>query len=215
MNRARRRPPELRPTNRRVESFSDAVFAIAVTIMVLEIRVPDRLAFADDAVAFQEFVTLLGIYVLSFVVVGILWANHHYLVFTLPSTDRATVWLNNHVLFWVTMVPIVARFFGQHPTSPRATAAYAFVVMMCTGALTLLRRHAARVSDNRFHRALHHRVFRRAWMAMSLYAAAIPLAFVDIRISWALLLVLPAMFFLPVTRTDAMLRSAEPERSGR
>ena len=213
--RAAKQPPELRPTNRRIESFSDAVFAIAVTIMVLEIRVPDRLAFADDAVAFQEFVTLLGIYVLSFVVVGILWANHHYLVFTLPSTDRATVWLNNHVLFWVTMVPIVARFFGQHPTSPRATAAYAFVVMMCTGALTLLRRHAARVSDNRFHRALHHRVFRRAWMAMSLYAAAIPLAFVDIRISWALLLVLPAMFFLPVTRTDALPNSAEPERSGR
>ena len=213
--RAAKQPPELRPTNRRIESFSDAVFAIAVTIMVLEIRVPDRLAFADDAVAFQEFVTLLGIYVLSFVVVGILWANHHYLVFTLTSTDRATVWLNNHVLFWVTMVPIVARFFGQHPTSPRATAAYAFVVMMCTGALTLLRRHAARVSDNRFHRALHHRVFRRAWMAMSLYAAAIPLAFVDIRISWALLLVLPAMFFLPVTRTDAMPNSAEPERSGR
>ena len=213
--RAAKQPPELRPTNRRIESFSDAVFAIAVTIMVLEIRVPDSLAFADDAAAFQEFVTLLAIYVLSFVVVGILWANHHYLVFTLPSTDRATVWLNNHVLFWVTMVPIVARFFGQHPTSPRATAAYAFVVMMCTGALTLLRRHAARVSDNRFHRALHHRVFRRAWMAMSLYAAAIPLAFVDIRISWALLLVLPAMFFLPVTRTDAMLRSAEPERSGR
>jgi len=213
--RAAKQPPELRPTNRRIESFSDAVFAIAVTIMVLEIRVPDSLAFADDAAAFQEFVTLLAIYVLSFVVVGILWANHHYLVFTLPSTDRATVWLNNHVLFWVTMVPIVARFFGQHPTSPRATAAYAFVVMMCTGALTLLRRHAARVSDNRFHRDLHHRVFRRAWMAMSLYAAAIPLAFVDIRISWALLLVLPAMFFLPVTRTDAMPNSAEPERSGR
>ena len=205
MKGAKGLPAELKPTNRRVESFSDAVFAIAVTIMVLEIRVPDSLAFGDDAAAFQEFATLLGIYVLSFVVVGILWANHHYLVFTLPSTDRTTVWLNNHVLFWVTMVPIVARFFGQHPTSPRATAAYAFVIMMCTGALTLLRRHAARVSDNQFHRALHHRVFRRAWMAMALYAAAIPLAFVDIRISWALLLILPAMFFLPVIRADAML----------
>lgn len=208
-------PPELRPTNRRVESFSDAVFAIAVTIMVLEIRVPDSLAFGNDAAAFQEFTTLLAIYVLSFVVVGILWANHHYLVFTLPSTDRTTVWLNNHVLFWVTMVPIVARFFGQHPTSPRATAAYAFVVMMCTGALTLLRRHAARVSDNQFHRALHHRVFQRAWMAIALYAAAIPLAFVDIRISWALLLILPAMFFLPIIRTDAMPNSEEPEQAGR
>jgi len=199
-------PPELRPTNRRVESFSDAVFAIAVTIMVLEIRVPDSLAFANDAVAFEEFATLLAIYVLSFVVVGILWANHHYLVFTLPKSDRVTIWLNNHVLFWVTMVPVVARFFGQHPTSPRATAAYAFVVMMCTFALTLLRRHAARVTENEVHRALHHRVFRRAWVAMALYSAAIPIAFLNIRISWALLLILPAMFFLPVIRVQAGMR---------
>lgn len=198
-----RLPPELQPTNRRVEAFSDAVFAIAVTIMVLEIRVPDRLAFANDMVALEDFATLLAIYVLSFVVVGILWANHHYLVFTLPKSDRATIWLNNHVLFWVTMVPVVARFFGQHPASPRATAAYAFVIMMCTFALTLLRRHAARVTENEGHRALHHRVFRRAWVAMTLYAAAIPTAFLNIRISWALLLILPAMFFLPVIRLQA------------
>ena len=204
-------PPELRPTNRRVESFSDAVFAIAVTIMVLEIRVPDSLAFANDAVAFEEFATLLAIYVLSFVVVGILWANHHYLVFTLPKSDRVTIWLNNHVLFWVTMVPVVARFFGQHPTSPRATAAYAFVVMMCTFALTLLRRHAARVTENEVHRALHHRVFRRAWVAMALYSAAIPIAFLNIRISWALLLILPAMFFLPVIRVQAGMREVHRE----
>ena len=204
-------PPELRPTNRRVESFSDAVFAIAVTIMVLEIRVPDSLAFANDAVALEEFATLLAIYVLSFVVVGILWANHHYLVFTLPKSDRATIWLNNHVLFWVTMVPVVARFFGQHPTSPRATAAYAFVIMMCTFALTLLRRHAARVTENEVHRALHHRVFRRAWVAMALYSAAIPIAFLNIRISWALLLILPAMFFLPVIRVQAGMREVHRE----
>ncbi|QNP45950.1 DUF1211 domain-containing protein [Sphingomonas sediminicola] len=198
-----RLPPELQPTNRRVEAFSDAVFAIAVTIMVLEIRVPDTLAFASDMAALEDFATLLAIYVLSFVVVGILWANHHYLVFTLPTSDRATIWLNNHVLFWVTMVPVVARFFGQHPTSPRATAAYAYVIMMCTFALTLLRRHAARVTENEVHRALHHRVFRRAWVAMALYAAAIPIAFMNIRISWALLLILPALFFLPVIRLQA------------
>ena len=189
---------ELRPTSRRLEAFSDAVFAIAVTIMVLEIRVPDSLAFSNDTASFEQFATLLAIYALSFVVVGILWANHHYLVFTLPQADRVTVWLNNHVLFWVTIVPIVARFFGLHPTSPRATAAYAFVVMMCTAALTLLRRHAAEVSCSLFHRALHRRVFRRAWVAIALYAAVIPIAFVNIRLSWVLLLILPAMFFLPV-----------------
>jgi len=193
-------PLELRPDNRRVEGLSDGVFAVAVTIIVLEVRVPDSLAFANDAAAFQQFVTLLAIYALSFVVVGILWANHHYLVSTLARTDRATLWLNNHVLFWVTMVPVVARFFGQHPTSSKATAAYAFVVMMCTASLTLLRRHASRISTNQFHRALHRRVFRKVWIAIAAYAAAIPLAFVDVRLSWTLLIILPAMFFLPIVR---------------
>lgn len=194
---------KLHPSNRRIEGFSDGVFAVAVTIIVLEVRIPDSLAFSSDAAAFQQFITLLAIYALSFVVVGILWANHHYLVLTLPTSDRETLWLNNHVLFWVTMVPVVARFFGQHPTSPRATAAYAFVVMMCTVSLTLLRRHAWQTSGNHFHRALHRRVFRRVWIAIAAYAAVIPLAFLNVRLSWALLIILPAMFFLPIVRVRA------------
>lgn len=191
---------ELRPSNRRIENFSDAVFAIAVTIMVLGIRIPDALAFGDDPGALRDFGGLLVIYALSFVVILILWGSHHYLVFTLPQADRGTIWLNNHVLFWITLIPIVARFFGLHPTSPRAAAAYAFVIMMCTLAFAMLRRHAARVSNNEFHRALHRQVLRKAWIAIALYAAAIPLAFVDIRLAWLLFLVLPGLFFLPVVR---------------
>jgi len=193
---------ELKPTNRRIESFSDAVFAIVVTIMVLEIHIPDDLAFGENHVALMEFVVLLGTYALSFVVIAIFWSNHHYLIFTLPKIDRATIWLNNNALFWVTLIPIVARFFGRHPISPRAVAAYAFVVMMSTLSFSLLRRHAARISRNEFHRSLHRRVFRRIWPAVAVYAAAIPLAFVDVRLAWTCLLVLPVMFFLPVTTRE-------------
>jgi uncharacterized membrane protein len=196
---AMRLPLELRPSNRRIEAFSDAVFAIVVTIMVLEIRIPDALAFGRAPDAVMQFGALLATYSLSFVVIAIFWSNHHYLIFTLPKADRATIWLNNNALFWITLIPIVARFFGLHPTSPRAAAAYAFVTMACTVSFGLLRRHAGRISDNEFHRALHRRVFRRIWLAVAAYAAAIPLAFVDIRLAWACLLVLPAMFFLPVT----------------
>ena len=193
---------ELKPTNRRIESFSDAVFAIVVTIMVLEIQVPDDLAFGNNPVALMEFGALLATYAFSFLVIAIFWSNHHYLIFTLPRADRATIWLNNNALFWVTLIPIVARFFGLHPTSPRAVAAYAFVVMMSTVSFSLLRRHAARLSHNDFHRELHRRVFRRIWPAVAIYAAAMPLAFIDIRLAWACLLVLPAMFFLPVTTRE-------------
>lgn len=191
---------ELRPSNRRIENFSDAVFAIAVTIMVLEIHVPDSLAFGSDPAAVMRLTAMVGTYAVSFVVILILWGSHHYLVFTLPQADRGTIWLNNHVLFWVTLIPIVAQFFGLHPTSPRAASAYAFVIMMCTFAFAMLRRHASRISHNEFHRALHHRVLRKAWIAIALYAVAILLAFVDIRLTWLILLFLPSLFFLPVVR---------------
>jgi hypothetical protein len=86
--------------------------------------------------------------------------------------------------------------------------------MMATFAFTMLRRHAARVSHNEFHRALHRQVFRKAWIAIGLYAVAIPLAFIDIRLAWLLLLVLPTMFFLPVVRRSMewnFLRTPSPE----
>ena len=188
----------LKPSSRRVENFSDAVFAIVVTIMVLEIRVPDSLAFGSDPEALMQFAALILTYALSFVVVAIFWASHHYLLFTLPDADRATIWLNNYVLFWISVVPIVARFFGLHPTSPRAVSAYAFVIMMCTLSVSLLRAHASRVSHNQLHRAIHRRVFWRAGIALSSYVAAIGLSFVDVRLAWVMLIVLPAMFFLPV-----------------
>ena len=193
-------PTELKPSNRRIEAFSDGVFAIVVTIMILEIRVPDVLAFGDDHLALMRFAAVIATYALSFVVIAIFWSNHHYLIFTLPKADRATIWLNNNVLFWITLIPIVARFFGQHPISPRAAAAYAFVIMACTVSFSLLRRHAAKISRNEFHRSVHRRVFRRIWPAVAFYAAAMPLAFLDIRLAWACLVVLPVLFFLPVTR---------------
>ena len=193
-------PSELKPTNRRIEAFSDAVFAIVVTIMILEIHIPDELAFGSDNAALMRFSAVIATYALSFVVIAIFWSNHHYLIFTLPKADRATVWLNNNALFWITLIPIVARFFGQHPFSPRAAASYAFVIMTCTVSFSLLRRHAAKISRNEFHRSLHRRVFRRIWPAVAVYAAAIPLAFLDIRLAWVCLVVLPALFFLPVTR---------------
>ncbi|MCW3798466.1 TMEM175 family protein [Sphingomonas sp. BN140010] len=200
-------PPELRPTNRRQESFSDAVFAIVVTIMILEIRIPDALAFDSDGQALMGLAAVVATYALSFVVIAIFWSNHHYLVFTLLRADRATIWLNNNALFWITLIPIVAHFFGLHPTAPRAVAAYAFVVMTCTLSFGLLR--GAKISRNQLHRSLHRRVFRRIWPAVIAYGAAIPLAFADVHIAWACLLVLPGLFFLPVTQ------SAPVENSGR
>lgn len=83
---------ELRPISRRVEAFSDGVFAIAVTIMVFEIRIPDSFAFAGDSAALEEFAAVLLTYGLSFFVIVNLWTSHHYLLFTVHSPTRSTIW---------------------------------------------------------------------------------------------------------------------------
>ena len=113
-------PTELRPSNRRIEAFSDAVFAIVVTIMILEIRIPDELAVRVDQNALTPFVAVIGTYALSFIVIAIFWSNHHYLIFTLPKADRTTIWLNNNALFWITLIPIVGN--ASNPGNDKSAA---------------------------------------------------------------------------------------------
>jgi uncharacterized membrane protein len=199
--------PELRPDNRRLEFFSDAVFAIALTLMMLEVRIPDSLAFAGDSAALRSFLTPIATYALSFFVTMILWARNHYLIFTIPKPDRATIWLNALILFCVTLIPIAAHFFAFHPAAPRAAAGYGFALMACTASFSLLRVHAAKVCDNELHRAIHRRVLRKAWIATAIYAVSMPIAFVDIRLAWAIFLITPAMFFLPVIRPPLASKS--------
>ncbi len=206
--------PELRPDNRRIESFSDAVFAIAVTLMMLEVRIPDSLALAENWAGLRSFLTPLATYALSFFVTMILWASHHYLIFTIPRPDRETIWLNALILFCVTLIPISAHFFAFHPASPRAAAAYGFVLMACTASFSLLRAHAARICDNELHRAIHRRVLRKAWIATAVYAASMPLAFLDIRLAWTIFLATPAMFFLPVVRPAEMPSAGQEATDG-
>ena len=206
--------PELKPDSRRIEFFSDAVFAIVVTLMMLEVRVPDGLAFGGESAELRAFATLLATYALSFFVTMILWASHHYLIFTIPKPDRTAIWLNTLILFCVTLIPVTAQFFGFHPTSPRAAAAYGLVLMACTASFSLLRSHAATICPNPLHQAIHQRVLRKAWIAIAIYATSVLLAFVDVRLAWACFLITPAMFFLPVVRpaakTDPVAKESVP-----
>ena len=199
---APRKPIELMPTNRRLEFFSDGVFAIVITIMVIEIKIPAVLAVSDDSQALREFATILATYALSFVIIANLWISHHYLLFTVHHPSRATIWLNNLLLFWITMIPLTTRFLGHFPNSPRAAAAYGVVGAGCTAAFMLLRAHAARITRNDLYRRIHRRILRRARLFLFFYGASIPLAFVNTWLAWACFLIVPPMLFLPIVRAD-------------
>jgi len=204
---------ELKPDSHRVEAFSDGVFAIVVTIMVLEIRIPDSLAFGTDPAALKHFATYLGTYALSFLVIVNLWTSHHYLLFTVRNPARTTLWYNSLLLFTVSLVPIATRFLGMHPMSSRAAAGYGLVAAACTAAFMLLRSHAARTTQNEVHRGIHRRVIRRTWVFLTIYLASIPLAFVNLWLAWLCFVIVPPMLFLPVIRIPVNDAHALGERS--
>lgn len=205
--------PELRPTNRRVESFSDAVFAIVITIMVLEIHIPDSLAFGKDPAAVRAFGVVFLTYALSFFVIANLWVSHHYLIFTLSRPTRTTIWFNNLLLFCVSTIPLVTPFLGMFPTSSRAAAAYGLVGAACTAAFMLLRSHASRHTHNEAHRDIHHRILRRSALFLTIYLVSIPLAFVNVWLAWLCFASVPPMLFLPIVRAQiARKDSAEDHR---
>jgi uncharacterized membrane protein len=87
----------------RTEAFSDAVIAIALTIMVLEMKVPHGHDWATLVPVIPVFVS----YVLSFIYLGIYWNNHHHLLHAASHVSGAALWANLHLLFWLSLVPFV------------------------------------------------------------------------------------------------------------
>src|SRR5580700_11383151 len=118
----------------RLEAFTDGVVAIIITIMVLELKVPH----GADLAALQEGVPVFAAYVLSFVNVGIFWANHHHMMHVTDHIDGRVLWANMFLLFWLSLVPFVIRWIGEAGLSPLPTAAYGVVLAMSAIGYTVL-----------------------------------------------------------------------------
>jgi uncharacterized membrane protein len=93
----------------RLEAFSDGVFAIIITIMVLEIKVPHGHNFEDLVVLIPIFLS----YVLSFIYLGIYWNNHHHMMHTVKHVSGTILWANMHLLFWLSLVPFATAWIGE------------------------------------------------------------------------------------------------------
>ena len=97
-----------------MEAFSDGVLAIIITIMVLKLEAPHRIDFQSLIECFPAFIT----YVLSFVYVGIYWANHHHLIHAVKSVNGKLLWVNLHWIFWMSLIPFGTEWIGYHPKAP-------------------------------------------------------------------------------------------------
>src|SRR5262249_17532239 len=104
----------------RLEAFSDGVFAVIITIMVLELKAPH----GGDLEAFVPLLPNFLTYVLSYVFVGIYWNNHHHLMHVIDRINGASLWANLHLLFWLSLVPFVTGWMGENHFAALPTAMY-------------------------------------------------------------------------------------------
>jgi uncharacterized membrane protein len=120
----------------RLEAFSDGVFAIIITIMVLELKVPHSPDFRALLPLWPVFMS----YVLSFVYVGIYWNNHHHLFHAVKEVSGGVLWANLHLLFWLSLIPFITGWMGENHFETGPTATYGFILFMCAVAYWFLAR---------------------------------------------------------------------------
>lgn len=120
----------------RLETFSDAVMAIIMTIMVLELKVPH----AVDLAALKPLLPLFMSYVMSFIYVAIYWNNHHHLIQGAHKTNGRVLWANMHLLFWLSLIPFVSGWMGENHFAGVPTAFYGIVLLMSAIAYWLLQK---------------------------------------------------------------------------
>ena len=179
----------------RVESFSDGVIAVIITIMVLELKVPADASLASLEKVVPQFLA----YLLSFVTVAIMWANHHHLLKGARKPSSKLLWANNNLLFWMSLVPFATTYMAANPLQPLPVALYGVIGSLMGLGFTHLR-HAILTQRYSSRDEVSDFQVRMQWkniLAAAGYLAAIGLAFVNVWISYAIYIAIPASYFLP------------------
>ena len=185
----------------RLEAFSDGVIAILITIMVLELKVPHGADFA----ALRPLLPVFLSYVLSFVYLGIYWNNHHHMLQATERINGRILWANLHLLFWLSLVPFTTGWMGENHFAPLPTAVYGVVLLLAAVAYTILQ--SAIIAHHGPSSKLAAAVGSdtKGRLSLALYAAAIPLAFVQEWISDAIYVFVALMWLVPDRRIEGRL----------
>ena len=185
----------------RLEAFTDGVIAVIITIMVLEMKAPHSPTFE----ALVELWPVLLAYILSFIYVGIYWNNHHHMLHATNRVSGGALWANLHLLFWLSLVPFVTGWMGEHHHAAVPTAAYGVVLLMAAVSWTILQTTLTRQRD---HNAALARAINRDFkgkLSLGLYLAAIPLAYVETWASIAIYIGVALIWLVPDRRIERAL----------
>jgi uncharacterized membrane protein len=185
----------------RLAAFSDGVFAVLITIMVLELRIPHGADMAALMGVAPNFLT----YVMSFVYLAIYWNNHHHLLHTVGRVDGLILWANSHLLFWLSLLPAATAWMGENLPAPLPTAVYGAVLLLPAIAYYLLQK--AIMLKQGAHSVLSQALGRdiKGKISPFLYLAGIVLAFFLPWLSIAIYVLVAVIWLIPDRRIEKML----------
>ncbi len=189
----------------RIEAFSDGVIAIIITIMVLELKVPQ----GESLEALAPLIPVFLSYVLSFVYVGIYWNNHHHMLQTSHHVTGPMLWANLHLLFWLSLFPFATGWMGENHFAAAPSAFYGVVLLMAAIAYWMLQQFiiAAQGPDSLLRKAVG-----RDWKGKAsplIYLIAIPTAFWAHWLSQGLYVLVALVWLVPDRRIENALAGKE------
>jgi uncharacterized membrane protein len=186
----------------RVEAFSDGVFAILITIMVLELHPPEGSSFEDLKPLIPKFIS----YVLSFTYVGIYWNNHHHLFQVVTHVNGKVLWFNTLLLFCISLISFATAWMGENHFSAAPLALYGIVLFMCAIAYwllvkALLRHHS---KDSLLATSIGNDF--KGKISIVIYILGISISFYSSWISLGLYTMVAIIWFIPDTRIEKRIK---------
>ncbi len=193
----------------RLEAFSDAVIAIIITIMVLELQGPDEASWE----ALKPLRPVFFTYVLSFIYLGIYWNNHHHLIKAADRITGGVLWANLHLLFWLSLFPFATGWMGENHFAKVPTATYGCVVLLAAIAYYVLQTTIVRAQhDSALTEALGRDL--KGKLSPVLYAVAIALAFVSPWVSVAIYAGVALIWLVPDRRLEHLIQVRDTQKTG-
>jgi uncharacterized membrane protein len=193
----------------RLEAFSDGVIAILITIMVFELKAPKDADWDSLRPLVPPFLSFL----LSFLNLAIYWNNHHHLMQLVKSVNGKLLWANMHLLFWLSLIPPTTQWVGSSVYARIPVISQGVVLLMCGVAYYLLQRSIASIPDNRGGVDAAIGADVKGWSSVAAYLAAVPLAFVDPKISVLVYAGVAVLWFVPDLRVERWLSENDPAQS--
>ncbi|MBL1223205.1 DUF1211 domain-containing protein [Chryseobacterium sp. L7] len=189
-------------TKGRLEAFSDGVMAIIITIMVLELKVPEGSSWMSLKPLLPKFLA----YIFSFIYVGIYWNNHHHMFQAVKKVNGSILWANLHLLFWLSLMPIATEWIGATHFAENPVAAYGICLIMSAVAYTIMEHLIVQCEgeNSRLKEAIHSKF--KEYISIIFYVLGIAVSFFYPYIAIGFYYLVALIWLIPDKRIEKLLK---------